>query len=85
VEKGGRKGSGGPVIASRSEAIQCVSFPVCHGAEAPRNDGLSPGQAAPASFFGQKARLAVADIEQGKFLDQSQKISTRFENSPRSV
>jgi len=39
-EEGDRKGSGGPVIASRSEAIQ-RSFPDCHGAQAPRNDGLS--------------------------------------------
>jgi hypothetical protein len=40
IEEGDRKNSVSPVIASRSEAIQ-PPFLDCHGAEAPRNDGLS--------------------------------------------
>jgi len=51
MKEGDRKGSGGPVIASRSEASS-VSFLDCHGAEAPRNDGfISPVRSRLPIFF----------------------------------
>jgi len=66
MEAGDRKGSGGPVIASRSEAIQRFLSGLPRG-WSPSQWRLIP-QSAPARLFWQKAWLAVSDIEQGKFL-----------------
>jgi hypothetical protein len=59
-------GSGGPVIARRGEAIQ-RSFLDCHGAEAPRNDGLSPVRTRLPAFLDKRPDWPYLTLNKGSF------------------
>jgi hypothetical protein len=75
MEKGDRKGSGGPSLRAAAKQSS-VSFLDCHGAETPRNDGfLSPSQVVPA-FFDKRPDWPYLTSNKGSFLDQSPKINT---------
>jgi len=64
MEEVDRKGSGGPVIASRSEAIQRLLSGLPRG-WSPSQWRLIPCQVPPATFFWQEAWLAVTILNKG--------------------
>jgi len=78
--KGDRKGSGVPSLRAATKQSS-VSFLDCHGAKAPRNDGLSPGQVAPARLFLTKGLTGVPDIEQGSFQTIHRKSIQKFNSA----
>jgi len=57
VEEGAAKALAAPSLRAAAKQSS-VSFPDCHGAEAPRNDGIITCQAAPATFRGKRPDCA---------------------------
>jgi hypothetical protein len=66
MEEGDRKGLAVPSLRAAAKQSS-VSFLDCHGAEAPRNDGLSPSSSRLPAFFDKRPDWPYLTIEQGKF------------------